>query len=79
MQQWNTVEYPENGIGNTTVHQGQTYLCMVDGSIFGHLDYQNNKHKSAFLANAPLMTDYTPREFHSMCTIMEKAGAINRV
>ena len=79
MQHWNTVEYPENGIGNTTVHQGQTYLCMIDGSIFGHLDYQNNKHKSAFLAGAPLMTDYTPRGFHGMCTIMEKAGAINRV
>ena len=36
------------------------------------------KHKSAFLAGAPLMTDYTPRVFHSMCTIMEKASTINR-
>ena len=40
MQQWYKVEYPEIGVGNTTVHAGQTYLCMLDGSIFGHLDYQ---------------------------------------
>ena len=79
MQNWYTVEYPELGIGNTTAHAGQTYLCMLDGSIYSHLDYQNNKHKSAFLAGAPVMTDYTPRGFHSMCMIMEKAGAINRV
>ena len=79
MQRWNMVEYPELGAGNTTVHAGQTYLCMIDGSIYCHLDYQNNKHKSAFLAGATLMTEYTPRGFHGMCMIMEKAGAINRI
>ena len=79
MQHWNTVEYPELGNGNTIVHTRQTYLCMLDDSIYGHLDYQNNKHKSVFLASAPLMTDYTPRGFHDMCMIMKKVGAINRV
>ena len=53
VQDWRTIEYPEIGLGNTTKHDAQTYLCMLDGSIFGHLDYQNNKHKSAFLAGAP--------------------------
>ena len=52
---------------------------MIDGSIYGHLDYQNNKHKSAFLAGAPVMTEYTPRGFYDMCMIMEKVGTINRV
>ena len=52
---------------------------MIDGTIYGHLDYQNNKHKSAFLAGAPVMTEYTPRGFYDMCMIMEKVGAINRV
>ena len=79
MQHWNTVEYPELENGNTTVHDGQTYLCMIDGSIYGHLDYQNNRHKSAFLAGTPVMTEYTPRGFCNMCMIMKKAGAVNRV
>ena len=52
---------------------------MGDGSIFGHLDYQNNKHKSAFLAGAPDMTKWTPRGFYNLCMTMEKAGAINQV
>ena len=78
VQQWRTVEYPAN-VGNTTKHEGQTYLCMIDGSIFGHLDYQNNKHKSAFLAGAPDMTEWTPRGFYHLCMTMEKAGAINQV
>ena len=66
IQQWRTVEYPAIGTGNTTMHDGQTYLCMLDGSIFGHLDYQNNKHKSAFLAGAPDMTEWTPRGFYNL-------------
>ena len=32
IQQWRTIEYPKKGIGNTTKHDGQTYLCMIDGS-----------------------------------------------
>ena len=55
------------------------YLCMLDESIFGHLDYQNNKHTSAFLAGAPDMTGWTPKGFYHLCMIMEKSGAINRV
>ena len=79
IQQWRTVEYPALGLGNTTKHEGQTYLCMNDGSLFGHLDYQTNKHKSAFLAGAPDMTEWTPKGFYHLCMTMEKAGAINRV
>ena len=79
IQDWHMIEYPEIGNGNTTAHDGQTYLCMIDGSIFGHLDYQNNRHKSTFLAGAPGMTKYTPKRFYDMCIIMEMAGAINRV
>ena len=79
MQHWNTVEYPKLGLGNTTVYDGQTYFCMIDGSKYDHIDYQNNKHKSAFLASAPVMTEYTPRGFYNMCMIIEKAGAINCV
>ena len=52
---------------------------MLDGSIFGHLDYQNNKHTSAFLAGAPDMTEWTPTGFYLLCMTMEKSGAINRV
>ena len=79
IQDWRMIEYPEIGNGNTTKHDAQTYLCMLDGSIFGHLDYQNNKHKSAFLAGAPHMIEWTPKGFYHMCLTMEKAGAINRV
>ena len=79
IQQWRIIEYPKKGIGNTTKHDGQTYLCMLDGSIFGHLDYQNNKHTSAFLTGAPDMTEWTPKGFYHLCMTMEKAGAINRV
>ena len=52
---------------------------MNDGSLFGHLDYQTNKHKSAFLAGAPDMTSWTPKGFYHLSMTMEKAGAINRV
>ena len=66
IQKLRTVEYPALGLGNTTKHEGQTYLCMIDGSLFGHLDYQTNKHKSAFLAGAPDMTsrDVSPLYDH---------------
>ena len=37
MQHWNMVEYPNFGAENTTVHNGQTYLCIINGSIYDHL------------------------------------------
>ena len=52
---------------------------MLDGSIFGHLDYQNNKYRSAFFAGAPDMIEWTPKGFYHLCMTMEKAGAINQV
>mmetsp|Transcript_8302 Transcript_8302/g.9666 ORF Transcript_8302/g.9666 Transcript_8302/m.9666 type:complete len:108 (+) Transcript_8302:165-488(+) len=69
IQQWRTVEYPALGLGNTTKHEDQTYLCMIDGSIWGHLDYQNNKQKSAFLNGAPDMTKWTPKGFYHLCMV----------
>ena len=38
-QAWRTVEYPALGLGNTTKHDGQTYLIMNDGTLFSHLDH----------------------------------------
>ena len=76
VQQWRTIKYPSL-ISNTTKHEGQTYLCMNDGSLFSHLDYQTNKQKSVFLAGAPNMTKWTPKGFYNLCMTMEKAGAIN--
>ena len=73
------IEYPEIKNGNTTKHNAQTYVCVLDGSIFGHLDYQNNKHKSAFLAGAPDMIEWTLKGFYHLCMTMEMAGAINCV
>mmetsp|Transcript_12788 Transcript_12788/g.12598 ORF Transcript_12788/g.12598 Transcript_12788/m.12598 type:complete len:99 (-) Transcript_12788:112-408(-) len=52
---------------------------MSDDSLFGHLDYQTNKHKSALLAGAPDMTEWTHKGFYHLCMTMEKTGAINRV
>ena len=52
---------------------------MSDCSFFGHLDYQTNKHMSAYLAGAPDMISWTPKGFYHLCMTMEKAGAINRV
>ena len=50
---------------------------MNDGSLFVHLDYQTNKHKSAFPAGAPDMTSWTPKGFYHLSMTIEKAGAIN--
>ena len=79
IQLWRTIKNPALGAGNTTKHEGQTYLCMSDGSFFGHLDYQTSKYKSVFLAGAPNMTSWTPKGFYHLCMTMEKAGAINQV
>ena len=35
--------------GNTTKHDGQTYLIMNDGTLSGHLDYQLTKNKTVFI------------------------------
>ena len=56
-QKWRTVEYPAVGNGNTTKHECQTYVIMGDGTLYGHLDYQSNKNKSAFLTGALEMTE----------------------
>ena len=47
-QKWRTVEYPAIGTGNTTKYDGQTYVIMSDGTLYGHLDYQSNKNKLVF-------------------------------
>ena len=39
-QKWCTVEYPALETGNTTKHDGQTYLIMNGGTLFGHVDHQ---------------------------------------
>ena len=76
-QQWRTVQYPSIvTAANTTKHEGQTYLVMSDGSTWGHLDYQSNKHKTAFLASAPDMSEYTPRGFYNMCMTMELNNSV---
>jgi len=76
-QHWRTVEYPKLGIGNTTKHDGQTYVVMNDGKLYGHLDYQSNKNKSASLSSAMDMTEWTPKGWFNYCMMLEKAGTIN--
>ena len=78
-QKWRTVEYPAIGTGNTTKHDGQTYVIMSDGTLYGHLDYQSNKNKSAFLSGALEMTEWTPKAWYNFCMMMENAGTINQV
>ena len=78
-QSWRTVEYPALGTGNTTKHEGQTYLLMNDGSLFGHLDHQSTKNKTDFITDAPDMNDWTPKGWFEFCMTMEKAASINRV
>ena len=78
-QHWRTVEYPAIGTGNTTKHDGQTYVIMNDGTLYGHLDHQSNKNKSAFLSGALDMTEWTPKAWFNYYMTMEKAGIINRV
>ena len=51
-QKWRPVEYPALGTDNTTKHDGQTYLIMNDGALYGHLDYQSTKNKTAFITGA---------------------------
>ena len=56
-QRWRTVEYPALNTGNTTKYDGQTYLIMNDGTLFGYLDHQLAKNKTAFITGAPDMTE----------------------
>ena len=53
-QRWRAVEYPALGTGNTTKHDGQTYLIINDGTLFGHLDHQSTKNKQP-LSLVPLI------------------------
>ena len=78
-QSWRTVEYPALGTGNTIKHEGQTYLIMNDGSLFGHLDHQSTKNKTAFITGAPNMNDWTSKGWFEFCMAMETAASINRV
>jgi len=73
------VEYPTIRTGNTTKHAGQTYVVMNDGTLYGHLDHQLNKYKSAFLSGALDMTEWTPKAWFNYCMTREKARTINRV
>ena len=73
------MEYPALGTGNTTKHDGQTYLIMNDGTLFSHLDHQSTKNKTAFITGAPDMTGWMPKGWFEFCLTMEKAGAINQV
>ena len=78
IQKWRTIKYPALGTGNTTKHDGQTYLIMNDGTLYGHLYYQSTKNKTAFITGAPGMTEWTPKGWFNFCMMMEKAGTINR-
>ena len=78
-QNWPTVEYPELKNGNTNTHAGKTYVDMYDGTLYGHLDRQLNKNKSAFLSSAMDMIEWTPKAWFKYCMTFEKAGTINRV
>ena len=53
IQKWRTVEYPALETGNTTKHDGQTYLIMNDGTLYGHVDYQLTENKTAFVTGDP--------------------------
>ena len=56
-QYWHFVEYPMLGLRNTSKHTGQTYLIIQDGTLYGHLQYQSNKHKVTFPTGAMPMTE----------------------
>ena len=53
IQKLHTVEYTALGTGNTTRYDGQIYFIMNDGTLYGHLDYQLTKTKTAFITGAP--------------------------
>ena len=78
-QKWRTVEYLALGTGNTTKHDGQTYMIMSDGTLYGHFYYQLTKNKSIFLTGAPKMTEWNPKACFKFCMMMEKDETINRV
>ena len=71
------VKYPTVGTGNAAEHDCQTYVIMGDGTLYGHLDYQLNKNKLAFLTGALEMTELNPKAWYSFCMTMEKSGTIN--
>ena len=73
------VEYPELSVGNTIKHDGQTYVFINNGTLYGYLDLQSNKNKSVFLSGAMDMTELTPKAWFNYCMTMEKAGTINYV
>lgn len=78
-QDWCMVEYPELGIGNKTKHTGQTYLIMNDSILFGHLQHQSYKYKSAFLTSVMDMTEYSPKGWFCYYMILKKTVTINHV
>ena len=78
-QKWRTVEYPALGTGNSTKHDGQTYLIINDCTLFGHLDPQSTKYTTAFITGAPDMTKWTPKGWFEFCLTMKKSGTINQV
>ena len=49
-QNWRMVEYPDLGNGNTTKHDGQTYVTMSDGTLsFDHGDAENMAARYVFI------------------------------
>ena len=76
-QKWCMVEYLATEAGDTTKHDGQTYMIMSDGTLYGQLNYQSNKNKSTFLTGALDMTEWTPKAWFNFCMTMKKTGTIN--
>ena len=52
---------------------------MNDCILYGHLQYQSNKHKATFLTSAMAIIEWTPKGWFCYCMMLEKATAINCV
>ena len=52
---------------------------MNDGTLYGHLQYQSNKHKSAFLTSAMAVIDWSPKGWVCYCVMLDKVATTNRV